>query len=144
MFFAPRRADFQPITPVSSSRVLSSDRVIVPGCCAARRDLAGHQKRSFSQTPSPRYGSAQAEEPSGRCNSVCRTCQAAVGELANSAENLSCSDKKKPTAPSSRTEEFVCIDTIYNRCPEFGKFEGKTYFFLTWPKIYGSMSSYIY
>lgn len=47
MCFAPRQADFHPITPVSSSRVFSSDRVIMPGLCAANRDLANDQKGPF-------------------------------------------------------------------------------------------------
>lgn len=45
--FALRQADFHPITPVSSSWVFSSDRVIMPGECAARRDLANDQKGPF-------------------------------------------------------------------------------------------------
>lgn len=47
MCFAPRQADFHPITSVSSSWVFSSDRVIMPGLCAARRDLASDQKGPF-------------------------------------------------------------------------------------------------
>lgn len=47
MCFAPRQADFHPITSVSSSWVFSSDRVIMPGLCAARRALASDQKGPF-------------------------------------------------------------------------------------------------
>lgn len=47
MCFAPQQADFHPITPISSSWVFSSDRVIMPGWCAARRVLASDQKGPF-------------------------------------------------------------------------------------------------
>lgn len=47
MCLAPRQADFHPVTPVSSSWVFSSDRVIMPGLCVAMRDLASDQKGSF-------------------------------------------------------------------------------------------------
>lgn len=57
--FAPWQADFHPITSVSSSWVFSSDRVIMPGLCAARHDLASDQKG-----PSHKHVKGKAQERS--------------------------------------------------------------------------------
>lgn len=49
MRFAPRRAYFHPITPVSSSRVFWSDRVIMLRLRAARCNLADDHRGPFDQ-----------------------------------------------------------------------------------------------
>lgn len=122
--FALRQADFHPITPVSSSWVFSSDRVIMPGWCAARRDLADDQKGPFhkhakgtAQHRSRVGGVTLLLHLSGSDRQACRDEESLTAGVVGKNTPVmppssfllsSCVTKCQTLRPIAKTKEFVC------------------------------------